>query len=120
MCASDKCRTETTSYAEAVIAVIATIESAGAQTFPVKVMSPKSKKKSKILPGWMEMVKPQKETASFWHAVLVSTGSQKGNVLHSIMKSTKIAEVLQHMYFLHKLSVGRIETYQQKQDQRSK
>ena len=70
-CASVNCRTETTSYAEAVFSAI---ESAGVQTLPMKVTKPKTKMKTDIIPGWMELVKPQKETAAFWHSVWVSSG----------------------------------------------
>ena len=49
----------------------------------------KNKKKSKIIPGWNDLVKPYKEDAIFWHAIWSSAGKPINNTLHNIMKRTR-------------------------------
>ena len=49
----------------------------------------KNKKKSKIIPGWNDLVKPYKEEALFLHAIWNSAGKPINNTLHNIMKRTR-------------------------------
>ena len=44
---------------------------------------------TKAVPGWKEMVKPQRETSLFWHAVWVSDLRPNTGVLFDIMKKTR-------------------------------
>ena len=48
----------------------------------------KNKKKSKMIPGWNDLVKPYEE-ALFWHAIWSSAGKPINNTLHNIMKRTR-------------------------------
>ena len=55
----------------------------------IKMIALKNVKKSKIIPGWNDLVKPYKEEAIFWHAIWSSAGKPINNTLHNIMKRTR-------------------------------
>ena len=44
---------------------------------------------NQAIPGWKETVKPQRESALFWHSIWVSAGRPVTGVLHNIMKKTR-------------------------------
>ena len=73
--------------------VIGVINSVIESTFllqPVKkVVHGAPKKKTLLLPGWVEYVKPLKDDSIFWHSVWVSAGRPTAGGLFSVMKWTK-------------------------------
>lgn len=49
----------------------------------------KSEKSSCALPGWKEMVAPQKNDSLFWHAVWISAGKPNSGELFNVMKHAR-------------------------------
>ena len=54
-----------------------------------KQNSSKKKPERKTIPGWNEMVKPQKETARFWYHVWLSAEKPHHGELFNIMRHTR-------------------------------
>ena len=44
---------------------------------------------NQAIPGWKETVKPQRESALFWHSIWVSARRPITGVLHNIMRKTR-------------------------------
>lgn len=51
--------------------------------------STNSRKKKEIIPGFNDLVRPNRETALFWHSIHVSAGRPNKGVLHDIMVKTR-------------------------------
>ena len=47
------------------------------------------KNRSKVIPGWNDLVKPFKDEALFWHSIWLSAGKPLNTNLHAIMKRTR-------------------------------
>ena len=63
------------------------IQAATEEAIPTPKISSNHKKKP--TPGFIERVKPAKDTAVFWHSIWKAAGRPLNTVLHNIMKSTR-------------------------------
>ena len=68
--------------------ILETVEEAASEELPVS-QHPKPSTNSKPISGWIQSVKPFKDTAYFWHQVWVSAGRPINTQLHKIMKRTR-------------------------------
>ena len=69
--------------------VLNSVEAASFETLPIEKSKSISSAKPKLIPGWSESVKPQRDTAYFWSQVWKSAGCPQNTELHKIMKRTR-------------------------------
>ena len=68
--------------------LLETVQDVAEETLPVPA-STGAKRVAKIRPGWLDEVKPYRETAYFWHQVWKSADRPLNTELHKIMKRTR-------------------------------
>ena len=71
------------------IDVLEAVQTSAESSLKYPKSSSESKRKTNLLPGWKETVKPFRDTDYFWHQVWISCKKPLNTVVHSIMKRTK-------------------------------
>ena len=69
------------------LAVLDTIQDAAEVNLPTP--APKNSSMKKIVPGWIDEVKPFRDKAFFWHQIWKSCGRPINNEIHKVMKHTR-------------------------------
>ena len=82
-CKNEKHRKQIDSYVMKVLGIV--------DTSIKKIAGGKRENRShaKVVPGWVDIVRPFHENARFWNAVWRSAGKPLNTVLHTIMKKTR-------------------------------